>query len=230
MANELGPIFTTTGTTVRGMLFNQSGQVRDVVHAAWDTWADGDIDDYDIAITELGTSGIYYGTAPGGVTVDAGEYDLVCYAGSVSLTNIRATFAQRKVGATNSNVTHVANDAASMVTEFNTNITKINGVDVELVDSFDANVTAMAANVLTASALATDAVSEIAAQVLDTETLDVGLTVRHGLELAASLYNKIGGAGTNTETRRNFSDTANLATMTVDGSGNISAIAYDFSI
>lgn len=73
--------------------------------------------------------------------------------------------------------------------------------------------------------------AENAARVLDTETLDTGLTVRHGLELAAgSVLNKLSGAGTGTEIVRNFSDTADLATVTVDGSGNKTAITYDFSI
>lgn len=73
--------------------------------------------------------------------------------------------------------------------------------------------------------------TENAARVLDTETLDTGLTVRHGLELAAgSVLNKLSGAGTATEVRRNFSDTADLATLTVDASGNVTAATYDFSI
>lgn len=70
-----------------------------------------------------------------------------------------------------------------------------------------------------------------AARVLDTETVDTGLTVRHAIELAAAaVLQKLSGAGTGTETVRNFSDTANLAVVTVDGSGNRSAITYDFSI
>lgn len=61
--------------------------------------------------------------------------------------------------------------------------------------------------------------------------IDTGLTPRHALELAAgAIVNKLSGAGTATETRRNFSDTANLATLTVDGSGNVTAVVYDFSI
>lgn len=70
-----------------------------------------------------------------------------------------------------------------------------------------------------------------ATEILDTQTLDTGLTVRHGLELAAgSIVNKLSGAGTATEVRRNFSDTADLATLTVDASGNVTAVTYDFSI
>lgn len=61
--------------------------------------------------------------------------------------------------------------------------------------------------------------------------IDAGLTPRHALELAAaSVLQKLTGAGTGTERVRNFSDTADLATVTVDGSGNKNAIIYDFSI
>lgn len=63
------------------------------------------------------------------------------------------------------------------------------------------------------------------------DAIDTGLTVRHALELAAgSVLNKLSGAGTGTEVVRNFSDTADLATVTVDVSGNKTAITYDFSI
>lgn len=109
-------------------------------------------------------------------------------------------------------------------------------------DSVSMYITATVAGVATASVVAeatgdTARVSDLptaaqnAARVLDTETLDTGLTVRHGLELAAaSVLNKLSGAGTGTEVIRNFSDTADLATVTVDGSGNKTAITYDFSI
>lgn len=73
---------------------------------------------------------------------------------------------------------------------------------------------------------------DIPVAILDlADAVDTGLTVRHALELAAaSVLQKLSGAGTSTETVRNFSDTANLATVTVDNAGNKTAIAYDFSI
>lgn len=86
-------------------------------------------------------------------------------------------------------------------------------------------------NVITAASLDATAAAEFAARILDGENLDTGLTVRHGLELAAaSVLQKLTGAGTGTEKVRNFSDTADLATVTVDGNGNKSAVIYDFSI
>jgi hypothetical protein len=63
-----GPITYTTGSTLRAMVFNTSGRVRDVVANAWDAWADADRDDYDILCSELGTSGIYTFADPTGVT------------------------------------------------------------------------------------------------------------------------------------------------------------------
>lgn len=63
------------------------------------------------------------------------------------------------------------------------------------------------------------------------DAVDTGLTVRHALELAAaSVLQKLSGAGTGTEVVRNFSDTADLATVTVSAVGNKTAITYDFSI
>ena len=93
-------------------------------------------------------------------------------------------------------------------------------------------VNSLANNVVTAAALDSGAVNEIADGLLDrTNGIDIGLTPRHALELAAaSVLQKLSGAGTGTERVRNFADTADLATVTVDGAGNKSAIIYDFSI
>src|SRR5688572_29301614 len=113
MAKELGPILYTTGATLRAMLFNQSGQVRDVINDTWDAWVDGDIDDYDIAVTELGSSGIYYADAPAGVTVDIAEYDMVIYSGAVSLTNIRLSVGVSKIGARTANLNAIEGVALS---------------------------------------------------------------------------------------------------------------------
>ena len=93
-------------------------------------------------------------------------------------------------------------------------------------------VNALSNNVVTSAALDSTAINEIADGLLDrTNGIDIGLTPRHALELAAaSVLQKLSGAGTGTERVRNFADTADLATVTVDGAGNKSAIIYDFSI
>ena len=102
-----------------------------------------------------------------------------------------------------------------------TNITSAAGVAV----------TSIANNVVTAAVLDASAVAEFAARLLDGENLDTGLTVRHGLELAAGgILNKLTGAGTGIEKVRNFSDTDDLASVTLDINGNKTAVAYNFSI
>lgn len=102
-----------------------------------------------------------------------------------------------------------------------TNITSAAGVAV----------TSIANNVVTAAVLDASAAAEFAARILDGENLDTGLTVRHGLELAAGgILNKLTGAGTGIEKVRNFSDTNDLASVTLDINGNKTAVAYNFSI
>lgn len=102
-----------------------------------------------------------------------------------------------------------------------TNITSAAGVAV----------TSIANNVVTAAVLDASAAAEFAARLLDGENLDTGLTVRHGLELAAGgILNKLTGAGTGIEKVRNFSDTDDLASVTLDINGNKTAVAYNFSI
>jgi hypothetical protein len=102
-----------------------------------------------------------------------------------------------------------------------TNITSAAGVAV----------TSIANNVVTAAVLDASAAAEFAARILDGENLDTGLTVRHGLELAAGgILNKLTGAGTGIEKVRNFSDTDDLASVTLDINGNKTAVAYNFSI
>jgi hypothetical protein len=83
-----GPFTYTTGSTLRAMLFKTDGKVRDVVANTWDTWANADIDDYDITCSELGTSGIYTFADPTGVTA-SDILGFVVYTGAVSLANIR---------------------------------------------------------------------------------------------------------------------------------------------
>lgn len=85
----------------------------------------------------------------------------------------------------------------------------------------DASVGAMAADVLTASALAASAVDEI----LDDTIGDGTLTVRQALRvLIAGMAGKLSGAATTTITIRNNADTADVIVATVDASGNRSAV------
>jgi hypothetical protein len=88
----------------------------------------------------------------------------------------------------------------------------------------DVTVGAMQANVLTASALAADAVDEI----LDEQIGDSTITVRQALRVfMASLAGKASGAATTTMTFRNVADDTNRIVATVDADGNRSAITLN---
>jgi hypothetical protein len=96
----------------------------------------------------------------------------------------------------------------------------------------DASVGAMAADTLTASALATDAVTEIATGILDlTAGIETGLTLRQAMRLlAAAEAGKLSGAATTTITIRNaVADSKNRITAVVDSDGNRSGITYDLT-
>ena len=96
----------------------------------------------------------------------------------------------------------------------------------------DASVGAMALNVLTAAALATDAVNEIADGLLDrTGAIETGLTLREAQRLiAAASAAKLSGAATTTIIIRNaVADSKDRITATVDADGNRSAITYDLT-
>jgi hypothetical protein len=89
----------------------------------------------------------------------------------------------------------------------------------------DASVGAMAANTLTASALAADAVDEILDDVVEGTT-----TVRQMLRgFASALLSKLSGGGTGTEIFRDIGDTKDRITATVDASGNRTAITLDLT-
>lgn len=84
----------------------------------------------------------------------------------------------------------------------------------------DASVGAMAANVLTASALNADAVDEIWDETIGDGTLTARQTMRVNV---ASLAAKLSGAATTTVTIRNVADTADVIVATVDADGNRTA-------
>lgn len=85
----------------------------------------------------------------------------------------------------------------------------------------DSSVGAMAANVLTASALNADAVDEI----LDEAVGDGAITMRQALRvLIAGMAGKLSGAATATVTIRNLADAADVIVATVDSDGNRSNV------
>ncbi len=99
----------------------------------------------------------------------------------------------------------------------------------------NASVGAMASNVVTADALASDAVAEIQsgipASILDAAAgVETGMTMRQALRvMLASLAGKVSGGGTTTITFRNVGDTKDRIVATVDGDGNRSAVTLDLT-
>lgn len=118
MANEIGPVSYTTGTsTLKGILFNSAGEARNVSGASADTfeaWADGSIDDYDFALSEKGTSGIFYADLPSGLSTIT-NYTVVIFNGTATLANFRNVIAILVIGPGNDNVnvTAISGDTAA---------------------------------------------------------------------------------------------------------------------
>lgn len=95
----------------------------------------------------------------------------------------------------------------------------------------DASVGAMAADTLTASALASDAANEIADALLDRSAgIETNRTPRQGLRLMlAALLGKASGLATTTAVYRDTNDSKDRITATVDADGNRSAVTLDAS-
>lgn len=77
MSSELN-LFHQTGYTVYAVVFNPSGQVWNTSSSAFETFNASNWTDYDVSLTEKGTSGIYIGDFPTGVTT-ASVYDYYAY-------------------------------------------------------------------------------------------------------------------------------------------------------
>jgi len=138
------------------------------------------------------------------------------------------------VGGATTNVAALATNVDAILTDTGTTLqAEIDGVQADTEDiqarlpaalvsgRIDASVGAMAADVLTASALAADAVDEI----LDEQIGDGTITVRQALRvLIAGMAAKLTGAATTTVTIRNLADSADVIVATVDADGNRSAV------
>jgi hypothetical protein len=116
MAAEIGPIPYTTGATLYALVFQRAtGSVRDVAAGAWDAWADADIGDYDVALTEIGTaSGVYQANAPSDLTLTTDAYEvIICVqaGGSPAVTDLRI-YAQT-IGAEDVDMVAIGGDAQS---------------------------------------------------------------------------------------------------------------------
>jgi hypothetical protein len=95
----------------------------------------------------------------------------------------------------------------------------------------DASVGAMAANVMTAAALAADAGTEIANALLDlTDGVETGITMREVQRVVlAALAGKADGLAGTTVHFRDQADGKNRITATVDANGNRTAITLDLT-
>lgn len=72
--------------------------------------------------------------------------------------------------------------------------------------------------------------AQVAAQVLDTELVETGYSVRNSQRLMlAALAGKVSGASTNTVTIRDVNDSKNRIVATVDSNGNRTAVTKDVS-
>jgi hypothetical protein len=67
-------------------IYDLNDKVRDFTAGAWDTFTTADLDDYDIALTEIGDSGVYAGDIPAGLP--AGRYFVKPYRGDPSSQSI----------------------------------------------------------------------------------------------------------------------------------------------
>ncbi len=90
-------------------------------------------------------------------------------------------------------------------------------------------VASLAVDSVDAAVLATDAAQEIADQLLDrTAGVETSLTLRQWLRLGASaLFNKGSGLETTTGVYRDFGDTKDRITATIDADGNRTAVTTD---
>lgn len=118
--------------------------------------------------------------------------------------------------------------AALLTTEIADILADTNELQSLLADSkMPAQVKGMDANVLTASALATDAGEEIADAVAD-EVYEGALTLRHMMKIImAVLAGKSSGGGTVTIKFRDTGDTKDRVTATVEADGDRTAMTLD---
>ena len=76
MANDL-KIVLDTGLTLYARVFNQTGQIWNTSSLVFESWSDGNVTDYDVSLTELG-SGVYFGDFPTAIVEEARYVIVVC--------------------------------------------------------------------------------------------------------------------------------------------------------
>ena len=86
MANEV-KISHLKGSTLYFRVFNSTGQAWSTVGSAFETWVDGNVANYDIALTDK-SSGEYIGSYP---TTASGTYYVIAYlqaGGAPAITDV----------------------------------------------------------------------------------------------------------------------------------------------
>ncbi len=96
-------------------------------------------------------------------------------------------------------------------------------------DTFDVNVATIATDAITAASLKADAVTEITNDIF-AEVIENSLSYKQVIQvMAAVLAGKVTGGATGTITFKDLADAVNRVVMTVDASGNRSAVQTNFS-
>jgi len=162
-------------------------------------------------VTTTGAAGIDWGNMENqGATVDLNATSLNTVNTVLSVQNA-VDVTPSSVSAIQNGLATPTNITAGTITTA-TNVTTVNG---------------LAANVITAASIATDAGTEIANAVLAGGDVD-GYSLEQTLKLClAALAGKLSGAATTTVTIRAADDSKNRLTATVDSDGNRSAVTYD---
>lgn len=84
MANEVGPIAYTTGSTIKYALFDKLGNVYSTASGLFAAPSGVTFANSQIALTESGTSGVYYGTIPAACNPDIQTYYIKVYASTAT--------------------------------------------------------------------------------------------------------------------------------------------------
>ena len=239
--------YYVTGATVRAVIRNAALQFADVVHEAMDTYNASDIDDYDIACTEIGNIGEYHVTWPTSwMAVGAYNIQYVPLAGGSIVesdmlnrfsasnyywdgTNLVPDWAV-KLAISASPITDSIEELTNATVSDKTGF-KLAADGLDLVTTWTVGITgtvsgnAVAGDAMTLTAGERDS---IATALLDLASAVDTKTVREALRyIAAAVAGKVSGAGTDIETFSGLDGVSTRMAVTADEDGNRTAISYD---
>ena len=159
--------------------------------------------------------------APSGTGASAASIRAEMDSNSTRLANLDATMTSRMATYTQPTGFLAATFPSGTIAN-TTNITAGTVASVTVVNG-------LAANIITAASIATDAGTELAQALLDlSDGIETGLTPRGALRIVtAASAGKLSGAATSSVVIRNVGDTKPRITATVDADGNRSAVTTD---